>query len=355
MAYLLRPLLHLFSPERAHTWAIRALKYGCVLSQPPVVDTALQLQLFGRNFPNPVGLAAGFDKNAEVITTLQKQGFGFIEVGTVTPLAQEGNPQPRIFRLPEDKAVINRLGFNNSGMQIFAENLKKRHPASGIVGANIGRNKDSQDAVRDYVTLLEAVYGLADYVTINISSPNTSGLRDMQQKRQLTQLLQALFSARRRLADAAGAPPLPLLLKIAPDIDLPTKEEIAEVALELGLDGMIISNTTIRRPTTLKNLYRSEAGGLSGAPLFELSTQVLSDMYRLTQGKIPLIGVGGIGSGEEAYAKIRAGASLVQLYTALTYQGFGLVRQINLRLLELLKRDGFAHIQQAIGTGVTKS
>lgn len=352
MYSLIRPFLHLLDPERAHEIAIAALKRGFAGEHAPVEAEALRVSLFGLQFPNPVGLAAGFDKNAEAVSALQRQGFGFVELGTVTPLPQNGNPRPRIFRLPEDRAVINRLGFNNAGMEAFTANVKKRIAARGIIGANIGKNKDSESAAADYTKLLKAVYGLVDYVTINISSPNTSGLRDLQQGRFLQGLLSALIETRAECQRQQGGKPMPLLLKVAPDVDAVTKEDIAQVSLELGIDGIIVSNTTIKRPTSLKNLQRSESGGLSGPPLFELSTQLLKEIHTLTQGKIPLIGVGGISTGDDAYAKIRAGASLVQLYTALTYQGFGLVNRINKRLLELLQRDGFKHITDAVGTAV---
>lgn len=348
---LLRPTLHLLPPEVAHHLAINALKRGIAGHVAAVKSPVLEVNAFGLTFPNPVGLAAGFDKNAEAISGLQSQGFGFIEIGTVTKLPQEGNPKPRIFRLSEDKAIINRLGFNNGGIDTFTANLADRDRARGIVGANIGKNRDSKDTIGDYTSLLEAVYPLADYVTINVSSPNTAGLRDLQQKKHLHGLLAAIMETRRTLA-ADHHRNVPLLLKISPDIDDVVKEEVAEVSLNHGIDGMIIGNTTIRRPTTLKSLQRSEAGGLSGTPLFALSTQVLSDMYRLTQGRIPLIGVGGIASGADAYAKIRAGASMIQLYTALTYQGFGLVKKINQRLIELLERDDFSHISEAVGLDV---
>lgn len=340
----IRPLLFRLPPETAHNLAVTALKTGLMPGQPQGEAPALRQSLWGLEFANPVGLAPGFDKNAEAIKGLINQGFGFLELGTVTPQPQAGNPTPRMFRLLRDEAVINRLGFNNKGLEVYCRNLRAA-PRTLPLGANIGKNKDTEHAVDDYLTCLEAVAPLADYVTINISSPNTAGLRDLQGKYVLEKLLTALIAKRDSLPRR-----VPLLLKIAPDLLPQDKEDIAEVALEKGIDGLIISNTTIARPLTLQSRWRSEKGGLSGKPLFAPSTQVLAELYSLTQGKIPLIGVGGIGSGAEAYAKIRAGASLVQLYSALVYQGFGLVTRINRELAELLARDGFGSISEAVGT-----
>lgn len=308
----------------------------------------LKVQCLGKQFSNPIGLAAGFDKNGQAITALGNQGFGFVEVGTITLQPQEGNPAPRLFRLTEDEAVINRLGFNNQGSTVALQNITKQLPARSVLGINIGKNKNCVDTVSDYTQMLERVYDLADYVTINVSSPNTQGLRDLQQKRQLTELLEACFSKRKNKMDA-GADFVPIVLKISPDIDQTTKEDIAEIAMDLPLDGLIVSNTTIKRPNTLKNLKRSEQGGLSGRPLMETSTHMLGDMYKLTHGNIPIIGVGGIASAEDAYQKILHGASLVQLYTALVYQGFGLIKNIHDGLVERLKRDGYAHVSDAVG------
>lgn len=345
---ILRPVLHRLSPEKAHALALYAVRRGLVLSGRAVDDARLVVGLWGLTFSNPVGLAAGFDKNAEAIEPLLAQGFGFVEVGTVTPRAQSGSPLPRLFRLPKDEAVINRLGFNNLGVEYFVQQLSQCKSARGVVGANIGRNRDSEDANADYVLLLGLVSPYCDYVTINVSSPNTQGLRAMQQRRALESLLVALMHKRAEIVQGGGKA-VPLLLKIAPDLEAHELEDIAVVALEQKVDGLIISNTTIRRPSNLQSTARSEQGGLSGKPLFELSTQVLREMYRLTGGQIPLVGVGGISSGADAYTKIRAGASLVQFYTALIYQGFGLVRQINHELLMLLERDGFSHIREAVG------
>jgi dihydroorotate dehydrogenase len=346
-----RPLLHSLSPETAHELALRALRHGLLPPQKTPTNPALLQNIFGLEFKNPIGLAAGFDKNAVAINSLLKQGFGFVEAGTVTPLAQSGNPKPRIFRLPEDKAIINRLGFNNNGLDYFVKYFSTRNKNLGIAGANIGKNKDAKNATEDYVCGLRAVYPHADYITINISSPNTKGLRDLQQREALFELLFELSKARSE-ATLTHKKHIPLLLKIAPDIDGKEREDIAEITLLHGIDGLIISNTTISRPPTLINKNDTENGGLSGAPLFSLATQTLSEIYKLTNGKIPIIGVGGISSPEDAYIKIRAGATLVQLYSALIYQGFGLVQSINNKLPKLLAQDGFTHISEAIGTGI---
>lgn len=349
---LLRPVLHALPPEAAHRLAVRALQWGLLPASRAPVPASLATDAFGLHFPSPVGLAAGFDKNAEAVDGLLAQGFGFVEAGTCTPRPQAGNPKPRLFRLRQDGAVINRLGFNNRGKEAFVAHLRARRRA-GVVGANIGKNKDSEDAIADYVTMLEAVAAHADYVTVNISSPNTEGLRALQERESLDALLGALASSRARLAEAQGRR-VPLLLKIAPDLDGAQQEAIAEVALARGMDGLIISNTTVARPQSLKDGNARQAGGLSGTPLFAPSTELLRAMYRLTQGRIPLVGVGGIGSGADAYAKIRAGASLVQLYSALVYQGFGLVGAIHAQLAQCLARDGFVSVQQAVGADATR-
>ncbi|MBV8939627.1 MAG: quinone-dependent dihydroorotate dehydrogenase [Alphaproteobacteria bacterium] len=341
---LLRSLLFSLPPEVAHRWVIAALR----LRLPPAARAAppgsLRINAFGMNFSSPLGMAAGFDKNAEACDALLAQGFGFVETGTVTPQAQQGNPRPRLFRLAEDEAVINRMGFNGGGVEAFVRNLR-RHRRSGIVGANIGKNRDSADAVRDYVTLLEAVSPHVDYVTVNISSPNTAGLRALQERDALDALLQALMEKREALPRR-----LPLLLKIAPDLTDGQREAVAEVTLARKVDGLIVGNTTTARPPGLKSPWHGETGGLSGKPLFSLSTEMLRDMYRLTGGRVPLVGVGGISSAADAYAKIRAGATLLQLYTGIIYQGFGLVREIHEGLAEYLARDGFAALAEAVGT-----
>ncbi|MBC7953385.1 MAG: quinone-dependent dihydroorotate dehydrogenase [Rhodospirillaceae bacterium] len=340
------PLVRFFDPETAHGLTIRALRMGLVPPQPRVTAPSLEVALWGLRFPNPVGLAAGFDKNAEVPDSMLRQGFGFVEIGSVTPRAQPGNPKPRMFRLTEDRAVINRMGFNNEGMEAVARRLEGR-ARIGIVGANLGKNKDTEDAAADYEKGAATLAPLADYMVINVSSPNTPGLRSLQGRDQL----EGLVGRTRAALDAAvpdGKRP-PLLLKIAPDLNDEDLADIAAVALAGGLDGLIVSNTTIARPDWLQSDHAKETGGLSGAPLFVPATAVLSRMYALTQGKLPLIGVGGIASGAEAYAKIRAGASLVQLYSAMVYEGPGLVTRINRELIGLLKRDGFASVAEAVG------
>lgn len=305
-------------------------------------DPILAIRRFGLAFSNPVGLAAGFDKNAEVPDAALRLGFGFAEFGTVTPRPQPGNPKPRIFRLPAQQAVINRLGFNNEGVDAAArraETLQKR--SSGIVGGNIGKNKDSTDAVADYVTGAERLSPHVDYLTVNVSSPNTPGLRALQSRAALTELLSAVQAARRV--------PVPVLVKIAPDLTEGDLEDIIRAVIDTQVAGIIVSNTTIARPADLPPHLASEAGGLSGVPLFVPSTEMLRRAYRLVGDAIPLVGVGGIASADDAYAKIRAGASLVQLYTALIYQGPGLVRRIKAGLAARLRADGFARIEDAIG------
>lgn len=344
---MIRPFVHALPPERAHEAGLWALRRGLVPPQRISVDPILASNLWGLSFKHPLGLAAGFDKNAEAVGALFEQGFAFVEAGTVTPRPQAGNPQPRIFRLKEDGAVINRLGFNNGGLSAYAESLVQQ-TCGGVVGANIGKNKDSEDAVGDYLAGLEKLYPLADYITINISSPNTVGLRALQKREALSELLTALMDCRETL-QAQHQHRLPLLLKIAPDLDEEDLAAVCETALKLSVDGMIVSNTTIKRPRSLKSPVHGEQGGLSGAPLFALSTEILAQVYRLTEGNIPLVGVGGVSSAQDAYKKIRAGASLVQLYTALVYQGFGVVKHIVEGLPPLLKKDGFRQLSDAVG------
>jgi dihydroorotate dehydrogenase len=338
------PLVRLLAPETAHRLTVRILSTGLVPHQPRWEDPILKMSLWGRDFDNPVGLGAGFDKNAEAADALLGQGFGFVEIGTVTPRPQPGNPKPRLFRLPEDGAVINRMGFNNQGLERVAARLAKRRK-TGIVGANLGKNKDTEDAAADYELGVAALGPVSDYLVINVSSPNTPGLRALQGKGPLAELV----GRTRKAVDALAAPRPPLLLKIAPDLTDEDLRDIAEVALAGGLDGLIVTNTTIARPDSLVSAAKGETGGLSGTPLFEASTRVLREVYRLTGGKIPLIGVGGIASGGDAYAKIRAGASLVQIYSALIYQGTALVPRINRELAQYLRRDGFANLAQAVG------
>lgn len=310
--------------------------------------SSLETSIAGLSLPNPVGLAAGFDKNAECVNGALAAGFGFVEIGTVTPRAQPGNPKPRVFRLIEEEALINRLGFNNDGMQETARRLEKRS-ATGIVGGNIGKNKDSADAIADYIAAMRTLYPRVDYITANISSPNTPGLRALQAADELRALVKALHSLRSALVDS-GEKRKPIFIKIAPDNDDAALEAIADVALSEALDGLIVSNTTIDRDRVATSRYATESGGLSGKPLMQKSTETLRRVYALTKGKIPLIGVGGISSAEDAYAKIRAGASAVQLYTALVYQGFGLVEAINRGLADRFARDGFSMLKDAVGS-----
>jgi len=338
------PLIRLIDPETAHGLAVAALKTGLVRGDCGPDDAVLGQTLWRLRFANPIGLAAGFDKNAVALDGLSRLGFGFLEVGSVTPKAQPGNPRPRLFRLIADGAVINRMGFNNDGLAVIAGRLEGRRQGT-IVGVNLGKNKDSADAVADYREGVLTMAPLADYLVVNVSSPNTPGLRALQGRAELAELLTAVLAARKE-AQAEGTP---LLLKIAPDLTDDDKADIAAAALETGIDGLIATNTTIARPPGLKDSSRGEGGGLSGRPLFEPSTRVLSEMYRLTEGSLPLIGVGGVASGADAYAKIRAGASLVQLYSALVYEGPELIGRIKRDLAQCLARDGFANVADAVG------
>jgi dihydroorotate dehydrogenase len=330
--------LRLLPAESAHRAAIRGLPWlpARRLSAWPRLRTSLA----GLELPHPVGLAAGFDKNGEAWAALLRQGFACVEVGTVTPRPQLGNPRPRLFRLVEDEALVNRLGFNNGGAMALAARLAERDRKLGVVGVNIGMNKDAADPVIDYAHGLELLGGLADYVTVNVSSPNTPGLRALQKRAALDRLLAALAPKR------AGTP---LFLKVAPDLDEADEADIAALCVEHGIDALIVSNTTIDRPATLRSPLASEPGGLSGRPLFDRSTALLARMAARLAGRVPLIGVGGISSGADAYAKIRAGASAVQLYTALIYQGPGVVPRILAELDALLARDGFDTVGAAIG------
>ncbi len=293
-----------------------------------------------------MGLAAGFDKNAEAPDAMLNAGFGFVECGTVTPLAQAGNPRPRLFRLTEDRAVINRMGFNNAGLDAFAHRLGRR-PRRGVVGANIGANKDSADRIGDYVTGLSRLWGLADYFTVNISSPNTPGLRALQTRQALEELLGRLAEARVTLT--AQSANRPVLLKVAPDLEDAEIEAIVETVLAFGLNGIIAGNTTVSRPDGLRSAFKGETGGLSGAPLMSLSTQTLARFHATTAGRVALVAAGGVASGGDAYAKIRAGASAVQLYSAMVYAGPGLVMRVRRDLSARLRADGFSTLAQAVG------
>ncbi len=343
LSTLALPFLRLMDPEQAHQATLLALKTGlgpCGKKDPE----ALGIDLLGMHFPNPLGIAAGFDKNGEVPDAMLKLGFGFAEVGTTTPRPQSGNPKPRIFRLNQERAVINRLGFNNEGHEAMEARLKKRAHKGGVVGVNLGANKDTEDKAADYVIGVKRFEALASYFTVNVSSPNTPGLRGLQSRAELEDLLGRVLEARQSQT--------PVLLKIAPDLVYEEREDIAAVVLESGVDGLIVSNTTIARDGLVSGRHAGETGGLSGAPLMDMATDVLADMRRLTKGKVPLVGVGGVSSGTDAYKKIRAGASLVQLYTALTFQGADLVTGIKRDLVANLKRDGYKRVQDAVGVDV---
>ena len=336
-------MLRRLDPETAHRLAIAALRAGLGHRHGAAGSPRLRTRLAGLELANPLGLAAGFDKNAEAVGALVAAGFGFVEVGAATPKPQPGNPRPRLFRLPEDRAVINRFGFNNQGVAAIAARLRAR-PPGGVVGLNIGANMTSADRAADYAEVLAQAGSSVDFVTVNVSSPNTERLRDLQGAAALARLLDVVASANAELAR-----PVPVFLKIAPDL---TEEELAdlvEVALAAGVAGIVATNTTLSRDG-LVSRHAVEAGGLSGQPLFERSTRVLARLHKLTGGRMPLIGVGGVGSAEQAYAKIRAGASAVQLYTALVYQGLSLVSRILDGLDALLARDGFASVGEAVGT-----
>jgi len=349
------PLLIRMDPEKAHTMAVRLLEKGLGPKDKKDNDRSLHTDVCGLKFRNPIGLAAGFDKNAEVFADVLNFGFGFVEIGTITPQPQPGNPQPRLFRAPESQAVINRFGFNSDGLKACLQRIAAWHDSTrfalntdrerrGLVGINIGANKDSSDPIADYVTGYKEVAAYANYVTINISSPNTPGLRDLQGQEKLTELLQRVTAAR---AEHTFKPPL--FIKIAPDLTDEQMETLVQTILSADIQGLIVGNTTVSRIGHLPKDFAKEEGGLSGKPLFYLSTRVLSQIYKLTQGKIPLIGCGGISSGADAYAKIRAGASLVQLYTALVFEGPGLIPIIKRDLVALLRRDGFKSINEAVG------
>ena len=343
---LVRPVLHRLPAEAAHRLSVRLMQAGAGRLFPREGDAAiLRQRLWGLDFPNPIGLAAGYDKDARIPDALLGLGFGFVEIGTVTPRPQPGNPKPRLFRLGEDRAAINRMGFNSGGLAAVCARLARRG-RNGVLGVNLGKNRDSTDAAADYEECVCRTAHFADYLVVNVSSPNTPGLRELQARSALASLL-------RRLIDARDAAPrrVPLLLKVAPDLTAAERHDIAEVALDAGIDGLIVSNTTSERPAGLRSRLAAEAGGLSGRPLFAVSTALLHDFYRLTQGRLPLVGVGGVGGAPEAYEKIRAGASLVQLYTALLFDGPALVGRIKTGLAALLRRDGFASVAAAVGSG----
>lgn len=336
--------LRCLDPETAHGLALKALKAGLVPAPGTLTSSRLKTNLAGLDLPNPLGLAAGFDKNADALHPLSKSGFGFVEVGAITPRAQPGNPKPRLFRLTEDKAAINRFGFNNQGMEAAARKLAAR-PKTGVIGLNLGANKDSDDRAADFAKVLATCGPYLDFATVNVSSPNTEKLRDLQGKAALSGLLEGVMDVRSGMDRK-----IPVFLKIAPDLTDGELAEIADVAIESGISGIIATNTTLSRDG-LASPHRDEKGGLSGAPLFEKSTRVLAKLSKLTAGNaLPLIGVGGVSNADQAYAKIKAGASAVQLYTALVFGGMGLVKEIVTGLDALLERDGFANVADAVGT-----
>lgn len=338
-------LLHRLDPEVAHGLSIKALQSGLAPSPGPVTSPRLATTMAGLSLPNPVGLAAGYDKNATALAPLSRAGFGFVEVGAATPRPQPGNPKPRLFRLTEDRAAINRFGFNNDGMEAIATRLAARTLGPVPVGLNLGANKDSADRAADFATVLARCGPHVDFATVNVSSPNTEKLRDLQGRAALAALLGGVMETRARLAR-----PIPVFLKIAPDLTEADLAEIAEVALASGIAGIIATNTTLSRDG-LQSPHRGETGGLSGAPLFEKSTRTLARLSQLTDGKLPLIGVGGISTPEQAWEKIRAGASAVQLYTAMVYEGLSLIPHIAQGLDTLAKKHGFARVTDATGTG----
>jgi dihydroorotate dehydrogenase len=341
------PLLRWFDPEDAHRLAIQGLKL-LPPGRPRPDDAKLAVRAFGLNFPNPIGMAAGFDKNAEVPDALLRLGFGFVEIGTVTPKPQAGNPRPRLFRLERDQAVINRLGFNNDGAEAVLRRLAARADHGGIVGVNVGANKDSPDRTADYIKLIETFAPVASYFTVNVSSPNTPGLRNLQQAALLDDLLARVIDARERVRQNAGDSPV--LLKIAPDLSLAELDDVVHVARSRRVDGMIVANTTVGRPSSLREQARAtEQGGLSGRPLFRLSTRMVAETYVRTEGAFPLIGAGGIDTGGAALTKIRAGASLIQLYSSLTYKGIGLVDDIKNDLSSTLLRTGRDSLSEIVG------
>jgi dihydroorotate dehydrogenase len=341
-----RPFLRILDPEDAHRLAIGGLKFAPVSRVEPD-PPRLAVRAFGINFPNPVGISAGFDKNAEVPDSLLRLGFGFVETGTVTPRPQAGNSRPRMFRLSADEAVINRLGFNNDGEAAVLARLAARAHRGGIVGVNIGANRDSGDRIADYVHLIEVFAPVASYVTVNISSPNTPGLRDLQQGRALDDLLARVIAARDRVVRNAG--PTPVLLKISPDLTLSELDDVVSIARARTVDGMIVSNTTLNRPALQERQKSVEQGGLSGRPLFPLATRMLAETYVRAEGAFPLIGVGGIDSGTAALRKVRAGASLLQLYTALVYRGLGLIAEIKKELDAAIRKGGLETLTEMVG------
>lgn len=344
-ASVLMPLMRGLDPERAHDLSLRALGWGLAGRDAGADDPVLETEVLGLRFRNPVGLAAGFDKSAVAVLPLMRLGFGFVEAGTATPRPQEGNPRPRLFRLAEDRAVINRMGMNNGGLAAFAARLAALpRPLPAVLGANVGINKDGADPERDYPALYAGVAARADYVAVNVSSPNTPGLRDLQDEARLASILDAVMATRAAL-------PLqpPVLVKVAPDLAEEAVEAMVETCVARGVAGLIVANTTVARPETLRSTHRGEVGGLSGPPLFAASTEMLRRVHRIARGRLVLVGCGGVDSAETAYAKIKAGASLVQLYAAFAYAGPALVPRLREGLAALLRRDGFARVADAVG------
>lgn len=335
------PALRLLDPERAHALALWALSHGLAATAPAPDHPALAITVLGRRLSNPIGLAAGFDKNAAAGPALLRLGFGFVETGSVTPRPQAGNPRPRIFRLSEDRAVINRLGFNNLGLAVYVRNLARLADRTIPLGANVGINKEGADPVRDYPALVEAVRSLVDYAVINVSSPNTPGLRDLQTEAQLRSILQAVGTV-------AGRPPI--LVKIAPDLSQAGLESVVETCVEQGVQGLIVGNTTLSRPAGLKSIYAEQAGGLSGQPLQSLSTAMLARASLLARGRLILVGAGGVFTGQDVLTKIQAGASLVQLYSSFAFHGPALIPRLKIELLAALRDARVATVQDAIGT-----
>ena len=351
MTDLLLNFLKLLPPESAHKITINLLKFK-LYSNNEIDNPMLSQHIFGYNFTNPIGLAAGFDKNAEVVIPMLNLGFGFVEVGTITPNPQKGNNKPRIFRLKEDEAIINHLGFNNIGSSQVLENLKNIYNLKsfqGIVGVNLGKNKDSKYVNEDYLYCLEKLGNYGNYIAINISSPNTPGLRELQLRGKIETLVKSIQKKQLQLDYLKNKP---ILIKIAPDLNDEQLRDIALMSLANNVSGLIIGNTTLKRPNSLKSINKNEIGGLSGKPLFLESTIVLKKMYNLTNGQIPLIGVGGISSGSECYEKIKSGASLTQLYTALVFRGPKVIKKIKQELLDLIKTDGYKNVREVIGKSV---
>ena len=348
MFSVLRPFLFNLDPENAHDLAIKSLKFNPLPKKMFEVEDEkiLEIELLGKNFPNPIGLAAGFDKSAEVYNSLLKLGFGFVEVGTITPLKQFGNTKPRVFRLEDDSALINRLGFNNDGMQIIKNRIRSDEK-KGILGINIGPNKDTKDQKNDFCLGLKNFFDVADYITVNISSPNTEGLRDFHDQEKLKDLLLALNKIKQQ-----NKTNVPLLLKVSPDIKDNHISEIVDVAKKNDIAAIILTNTTNSNRDDLKSELKKEEGGLSGEPLQKISTDMIKKFYRQLNGSIPIIGVGGVNSGKSAYEKIMAGASLLQLYTGFVYKGPSVAKSIKKELIQILKNEGIKNLKEAIGKGV---